>query len=166
MDVSWLIHSLITQHFVGRDPEAESLHAESTRRVRKTLKLIAFYSQLFLSSRDLHMTYHLIWQLELLPNWIKLAVQRFEEPGGPENVDLELSETELNWCVHFVLSFSFLYSSNCCGCYRLSRGLTIAAFYHPIAETRLAEFQHARRPPRVTPSPGPGSSLSLRLHWN
>jgi hypothetical protein len=42
------------------------------------------------------MTYHLVWQLELLPGWTELCLQRFGESGGPEE-ETELSEIELDW---------------------------------------------------------------------
>lgn len=45
------------------------------------------------------MTYHLFWQLELLPNWTTLAVERFGEAEGPLAPHLEVSETELDWFV-------------------------------------------------------------------
>ena len=43
------------------------------------------------------MVYHVFWQLELLPNWPDLALSRFGEVGGPASVELEATETELDW---------------------------------------------------------------------
>lgn len=93
------------------------------------------------------MTYHLVWQLELLPGWTELCLQRYGETDGPVTEDLELSETELNW---------------------LHKGLHCASFYHVVAEDRLFEFQHRRRAPRVKGEPAdscvsflPSANLTL-----
>lgn len=46
MDVVWLCAALINERFsTSREVEASVLKYESMTRVRKTLKLIAFYSQ-------------------------------------------------------------------------------------------------------------------------
>ncbi|KAL8293563.1 hypothetical protein RQP46_000264 [Phenoliferia psychrophenolica] len=134
MDVTYLLHSLIVEKAAASDiagPEENTnvLLAESHRRVRKALKLVAFYSQLYLSSHDRHMVYHLAWQLELIPNWTTLVVQRWGEMPGPASADLEVTETELDW---------------------FERGLSVAAFYHPAAEARLRELERWRRPIRST----------------
>lgn len=91
------------------------------------------------------MAYHVFWQLELLPNWTAFALQRLGEAGGPESADFEVTETELNWCVSHL-------SGPADRVYRLVTGLRIAAFYHPVAEWRLVEFQQNRRPPRGGPA--------------
>lgn len=61
-----------------------------------TDRIIPRRRQLFLFSRDLHMTYHLFFELDLLSGWTELCLQRFGENGGPDE-DTELSETELDW---------------------------------------------------------------------
>jgi hypothetical protein len=57
---------------------------------------------MYIGSRDPHMTYHVVWQLEMLPNWTTIAVQRVGEPGGPVSPELEVSEVELD-CASFCL---------------------------------------------------------------
>lgn len=54
-------------------------------------------SQLLISSLDRHMTYHVFFQMELLDNWTEFSLQRYGEGPGPEDPELELTETELNW---------------------------------------------------------------------
>lgn len=46
---------------------------------------------------EVSQVYHVFWQLELLPNWPDLALSRYGEEGGPANVELEVTETELDW---------------------------------------------------------------------
>lgn len=48
-------------------------------------------------STDTHMTYHNLFQMELNPEWTKMALQRIGEPGGPTNIEEELTETEISW---------------------------------------------------------------------
>jgi hypothetical protein len=36
-------------------------------------------------------------QLELLPSWTFLALQRVGSPGGPVSEEFEVSEEELDW---------------------------------------------------------------------
>jgi hypothetical protein len=43
------------------------------------------------------MSYHLIKQLELLPNWPQLACQRVGDYGGPTSIEFELTTAELDW---------------------------------------------------------------------
>ncbi|KAI5481865.1 C6 transcription factor [Pseudohyphozyma bogoriensis] len=129
MDVTYLLHGLVLQKCsqptsFPQSSQNSVLMNESEKRVRKCLKLVAFYSQLYLTSQDHHMCYHLVWQLELLPNWTALACQRFGEVDGPRSQDLEVSETELDW---------FL------------KGLATASFFHPVARRRLREMQEWRR---------------------
>lgn len=66
MDVTLLLHSLVKERQI-EGPLGAVLYLESEKRVRNALKLVAFYSELYITSRDPHMTYHLFWQLELLP---------------------------------------------------------------------------------------------------
>ncbi|KAM0752733.1 hypothetical protein T439DRAFT_323347 [Meredithblackwellia eburnea MCA 4105] len=132
MDVTYLIHGFIVERltspqWLALGEVGDVMLVESDRRVRKAIKLVAFYAQLYQSSLDLHMNYHLVWQLELLPNWTNLAVQRWGEVPGPATDELEVTETELDWLV---------------------KGLGVAAFYHPVAERRLREIETWRRPVR------------------
>ncbi|KAM0752687.1 hypothetical protein T439DRAFT_323299 [Meredithblackwellia eburnea MCA 4105] len=106
------------------DEELRMLLMESDMRIRKCLKLSAFYYQLFLSSTDKHMVYQLTVQLELLPNWVELACQRLGHPGGPTDAEFEVSEEELEW---------------------LAKGLQVACFYTPRAAPRLLELDTGRR---------------------
>ncbi|ORY55970.1 hypothetical protein BCR35DRAFT_309949 [Leucosporidium creatinivorum] len=126
MDITLLIHALIKERKIGGALGA-SLFLESEKRVRNALKLVSFYSELYITSRDPHMTYHLFWQLELLPDWSEMVMQRFGEPSGPATEALECSEVELDWFV---------------------KGLSCAAYYHPIAMGRLLQMEKNRRPPR------------------
>ncbi|GAA6044196.1 hypothetical protein JCM8097_006809 [Rhodosporidiobolus ruineniae] len=144
IDVFLLLHTLVSEN-LGLDSltgqEGVRAYNESDRRVRKALKLVAFYSELYITSRDPHLCYHVVWQLEVLPNWTSIIVQRHGELGGPASPDLELSETELDWFV---------------------KGLMTASFYHPIAASRLQELQQSRRPsyvahPQLSPDPVTGS---------
>ncbi|KPV75536.1 uncharacterized protein RHOBADRAFT_53503 [Rhodotorula graminis WP1] len=92
---------------------------ESTRRVRRALKRRAGYLKAYVDGADAHMTFHELLQLELLPDWTKLVLQRIGESGGPSSVDEEVDETELSWFVE---------------------GLQHACYFHPHAETRLLEL--------------------------
>ncbi|KAK4698617.1 hypothetical protein P7C70_g7656, partial [Phenoliferia sp. Uapishka_3] len=110
--------------FLGRHPlfGVPDLRAESLRRIRKCLKLVAFYSQVrsfdfvsqdarrysgtadatnffqfFLSSRDTYFAYHLFSQLEVLPQWTLLASQRLGDTPGPMSQEFEVSVQELDW---------------------------------------------------------------------
>lgn len=146
LDLFFLTHSLVTEH-LGRDSlvgdTARIMYLESDNRIRKALKLIAFYAELYITSRDPHMTYHVFWQLEIFPSWPEIAVQRFGETGGPSDPALALSTTELDW---------------------LERGLVTASFYHPCAVPRLHELRQGRaRRARSTPSTYSGSTNSLAL---
>ncbi|KAK4335368.1 Zn(2)-C6 fungal-type transcription factor [Rhodotorula toruloides] len=109
----------------------DKLLGVSDRRVRKCLKLLAFYSKVFVDSLDKHCVYHLFTQLECLPNWATLAAQRVDEmtPFGPLSEECALTETELDW---------------------FTRALELACFFTPLAQTRLKELttaRNARRPP-------------------
>ncbi|GAA5934975.1 hypothetical protein JCM3775_004664 [Rhodotorula graminis] len=136
----FLLHSLVAEnlgldHLTGEN--AVAVYAESDKRVRKALKLIAFYLELYIMSRDPHLTYHVVWQLEVIPNWPSVVVQRFGEQEGPSSPELEVSDTELDW---------------------LDKGLVCASFYHPVASSRLHELRAVRRsaaggPPSNYPPP-------------
>ncbi|KAG0657780.1 Proline-rich protein 12 [Rhodotorula mucilaginosa] len=146
LDLFFLTHSLVSEH-LGRDSlvgeTARVMYLESDNRIRKALKLTAFYAELYITSRDPHMTYHVFWQLEIFPTWTEIAVQQFGESGGPADPALALSTTELDW---------------------LERGLVTASFYHPCAVPRLHELRQGRaRRGRPTPSAYPGSTSSLAL---
>ncbi|GAA5840563.1 hypothetical protein JCM9279_007365 [Rhodotorula babjevae] len=124
----FLLHSLVTEnlgldHLTGDN--AVVVYAESDKRIRKALKLIAFYLELYIMSRDPHLTYHVVWQLEVIPNWPSIVVQRFGEQEGPSSPDLEVSDVELDW---------------------LDKGLVCASYYHPVASSRLHELRAMRRP--------------------
>ncbi|GAA5936984.1 hypothetical protein JCM1841_003404 [Sporobolomyces salmonicolor] len=135
IDLIFLIHSLVTETYSSSaHVDLLETYRESCRRVRKALKLVAFYSELYITSRDPHMSYHLFWQLELLPNWTDLVCQKHGEDGGPESPEFEVSETELDW---------------------FEKGLICASYYHPLAIPRLAQLRQHRRP-----SFGPSSSLT------
>ena len=105
------------------DPLLLEMREESMLRVRKCLKLTAFYAQLYLQSQDKHLVHvsravglgflhrlteflkpptclqHMLMQLEMLPNWSVWATQRVGTPGGPISSEYELTEVELDWCV-------------------------------------------------------------------
>jgi hypothetical protein len=120
------MHSLLQDRvgpWLGDEQEGHALLVESDHRVRRGIKLVAFYFTLYVSSRDPHQTYHLAFQLELIPDWTKIAVQKFGQQPGPDSAELELSPTELDW---------------------LENGLAVAAFYHPSAEQRLRELRQGR----------------------
>lgn len=136
--MTWLIHSLLADRvgpWLGDEAEGQALLKESDHRVRRGIKLVAFYFTLYVSSRDPHQTYHLAFQLELIPNWTAIAVQKFGDNPGPDCAELELSPTELDW---------------------LENGLAVAAFYHPSAEQRLRELRRNRLDHEFQPLEMPG----------
>lgn len=85
------------------------------------------------------MSYHVFYQLEILPYWTSLILQRFGEAEGPATPELEVTETELDW---------------------FEQGLLVAAFYHPVAIARMQQLQKERRPARNAKS-STFSSLDL-----
>ncbi|KAK4705631.1 hypothetical protein P7C70_g576, partial [Phenoliferia sp. Uapishka_3] len=85
------------------------LRAESLQRIRKCLKLVAFYAQFLLTSRDPYLTYHAFSHLEVLPSWIRLACERVGETPGPASQEFEVSLQELEW-VDKALRTACLYS--------------------------------------------------------
>ncbi|GAA5983536.1 hypothetical protein JCM10908_000323 [Rhodotorula pacifica] len=151
----WLTHLRKLESFVQDRTVLDDLVATSERRVRKCLKLLAFYSKVFYDSLDKHVVYHLFTQLEVLPNWVELAAQRQGESTefGPLPVECVLTETELDW---------------------FTRALELACFFTPLAAERLRELNAARRarslqqqavPAAAAGYPafqtGPSSSLTL-----
>ncbi|ORY62706.1 hypothetical protein BCR35DRAFT_326679 [Leucosporidium creatinivorum] len=104
------------------DAEAQALDAilgECESRMRKALKVNAFYAKMYTQGADGHMVFHTAFQLELTPDWTSLALQKVGEPGGPATKEDEVSETELSWLIE---------------------ALQIACYYTPAAERRLAEL--------------------------
>ncbi|BGP40011.1 hypothetical protein JCM10450v2_003991 [Rhodotorula kratochvilovae] len=135
-----LLDLLNVLHVHLADPAASDLPPEylreSASRVRKALRRRAYYLKSYVTGADVHMTFHELMQLELLPNWTDIALQRVGEPGGPQSVEEEVSETELSWFVE---------------------GLQHACYYHPSAEKRLLALA-----PRLSGLPG-RLDLSPRL---
>lgn len=82
-----------------RPPALTEVLAECESRMRKALKVNAFYAKMYTQGADGHMVFHTAFQLELTPDWTSLALQKVGEPGGPTTKEDELSETELSWCV-------------------------------------------------------------------
>jgi len=76
----------------------ESLLGVSNRRVRRCLKVLAFYAKVFHDSHDKHVVYHLFTQLEAVEGWATMAVQREGEVDefGPIAQQCVLTETELD----------------------------------------------------------------------
>ncbi|GAA5989890.1 hypothetical protein JCM11641_001962 [Rhodosporidiobolus odoratus] len=103
----------------------EELLATSERRVRKCLKLLAFYSKVFVDSLDKHVVYHLVTQLEALPDWATMAAQREGEMTdfGPLPAECALTEVELDW---------------------FTKALELACFFTPLAHDRLSQLASAR----------------------
>ncbi|GAA5897072.1 hypothetical protein JCM8208_006161 [Rhodotorula glutinis] len=117
LDLLNLVHAHLLDK-AARDLPPACLE-ESTRRVRKALRRRAGYLKAYVDGADAHMTFHELLQLELLPDWTKLVLQRVGERGGPGSVDEEVTETELSWFIE---------------------GLQHACYFHPHAETRLLEL--------------------------
>ncbi|GAA5964092.1 hypothetical protein JCM3765_000900 [Sporobolomyces pararoseus] len=109
----------------------KSMREESELRVRKCLKLSAFYAQLFLSSQDKHLVHHMMMQLEIQPDWTELAIQRVGTPGGPPSSEYEVTENELDW---------------------FQRALELSCYYTPKAANRLSRFAGLRRAEAQRPS--------------
>ncbi|GAA5850537.1 hypothetical protein JCM8547_001907 [Rhodosporidiobolus lusitaniae] len=113
----------------------DELLATSERRVRKCLKLLAFYSKVFVDSSDKHNVYHLFTQLEALPDWVQMAVQREGEMTDYEPLAPEcaLTETELDW---------------------FTKALELACFFTPLGHSRLMELREARNARARNPGVG------------
>ncbi|GAA5872131.1 hypothetical protein JCM1840_006327 [Sporobolomyces johnsonii] len=117
------------------DPFLASMRQESELRVRKCLKLLSFYAQLYLSSQDKHLVHHMMMQLEKLPEWTTWATQRIGSPGGPISEEYEVSEAELDW---------------------FQRALELSCYYNPKAAHRLQCLSAARRELRKQTTPNAG----------
>jgi hypothetical protein len=53
----------------------------------------------YVTGADQHMIYHAFTQMELIPEWSRMALQRVGEVGGPRDESEELNELELSWLV-------------------------------------------------------------------
>ncbi|KAK4049491.1 hypothetical protein OIO90_005442 [Microbotryomycetes sp. JL221] len=138
IDLVNLAHEFLRSQFDRPLSDAQhaalsNLFALSDQRVRKCLKLSAFYSKVYIDSRDKHVIYHLVVQLDALPTWALLAPQKAGEPtaAGPLAPECELSEVELDW---------------------LTSALELACYYTPLAAERLEELS-AGRAARGRPAP-------------
>ncbi|BGP31983.1 hypothetical protein JCM10296v2_003762 [Rhodotorula toruloides] len=116
LDLINLIHVEVEARQAILPPQ---LRAESLSRVRKALRRRSFYLHTYVVGADVHMAFHEVYQLEHLPNWTKLALQRVGEPGGPLSADEQVTETELSWFIE---------------------GLQHACYFHPLSERRLVEL--------------------------
>ncbi|CEQ40459.1 SPOSA6832_02080 [Sporobolomyces salmonicolor] len=76
--------------------ELERMRSESSMRVFKCLKLLAFYCQLYTASQDKHNIFHLLLRLEALPDWTSLVSLRIGAPGGPLTDEFEVTQEELD----------------------------------------------------------------------
>ncbi|GAA6059053.1 hypothetical protein JCM10212_001278 [Sporobolomyces blumeae] len=103
----------------------EALLGVSNRRVRRCLKVLAFYAKIFHDSHDKHVVYHLFTQLEAVQGWATMVVQRENEVDefGPIAEQCVLTETELDY---------------------FQQALELACFYTPLPSKRLQEFTRAR----------------------
>ncbi|KAM0752855.1 hypothetical protein T439DRAFT_346629 [Meredithblackwellia eburnea MCA 4105] len=113
-------------------PLLEEVIAISEKRVRKCLKLLAFYCKVYTECLDRHLLYHMVIQIQLLTPWVQMVVQRVGEPGGPVSPEYEVSELELDW---------------------FTEALKLACYYTPLAATRLEELQRGRDARRFTVLP-------------
>ncbi|GAA6038180.1 hypothetical protein JCM8097_005780 [Rhodosporidiobolus ruineniae] len=126
LSYEWLKKQRLAPELTPEDsPLLEELLATAERRVRKCLKLLAFYSKVFVDSLDKHVVYHLCTQLEALPNWATMAAQREGEMTefGPLPLECALTDVELDW---------------------FTKALELACFFTPLAHTRLKELTEAR----------------------
>ncbi|BGP02972.1 hypothetical protein JCM10021v2_006694 [Rhodotorula toruloides] len=127
------------------DPLLHAMREESILRVRKCLKLAAFYAQLYLQSQDKHLVHHMLMQLEMLPEWSIWANQRINSPGGPTSQEYEVTEGELDW---------------------FQQALELASYYNPKAAHRLAEFSRSRSHYSQHPQRGVEELLRGAAHPN
>lgn len=76
----------------------EGVLGVSNRRVRRCLKVLAFYAKVFHDSHDKHVVYHLFTQLEAVEGWASMAAQGADEVDefGPIGSQCVLTETELD----------------------------------------------------------------------
>ncbi|GAA5940888.1 Zn(II)2Cys6 transcription factor domain-containing protein [Sporobolomyces koalae] len=104
----------------------EVLLGVSNRRVRRGLKVLAFYAKVFQESHDKHVVYHLFTQLEAVQDWTTMVVQGENEVDefGPLASQCVLTEAELDY---------------------FARALELSCFYTPLSARRLEEFTRARQ---------------------
>lgn len=104
----------------------ESFLGVANRRVRRCLKVLAFYAKVFHDSHDKHVVYHLFTQLEAVENWATMAAQGEDDVDefGPLGSQCVLTETELDY---------------------FQQALELSCFYTPLSATRLKEFTRARQ---------------------
>ncbi|GAA6041182.1 hypothetical protein JCM8097_008330 [Rhodosporidiobolus ruineniae] len=123
------------------DDELERVRAESTLRVYKCLKLLAFYCQLHCNSQDKHNVFHVLLRLSILPNWTTMASLRIGQPGGPLSDEFELTEEESDW---------------------FRQALELSLFYTPRTSPTLNALVAARQAhlSRTPQAPTPASALS------
>lgn len=115
------------------------MRSESSMRVYKCLKLLAFYCQLYLASQDKHNVFHLLLRLEILPDWTEVVAKRIGSPGGPISDEFEASQEELDW---FRCALEL-------ACYYSSRGMA-----------RLNSLEQARHGNRPTLTASPSTTLA------
>lgn len=58
------------------------------------------------------MIFHQFFQLELLPDWTTLALQKIGQSPGPLSFEEEVTETELGWFIEG-LQLACYYSPEC-----------------------------------------------------
>ncbi|GAA5929182.1 hypothetical protein JCM1841_006226 [Sporobolomyces salmonicolor] len=123
--------------------ELERMRSESSMRVFKCLKLLAFYCQLYTASQDKHNIFHLLLRLEALPDWTSLVSLRIGAPGGPLTDEFEVTQEELDW---------------------FRSGLELTCFYSPRGAAQLQALAIAQQnliPPSFRP-PSSASHFSSR----
>ncbi|KAM0791682.1 hypothetical protein ACM66B_003957 [Microbotryomycetes sp. NB124-2] len=116
LDLIALLHMMLSSL---RQPGLPDLLRLVERRARRALKVQAFYFKFYAQGADAHMSYHSFQNLELVPTWTKMALQRLGDPDGPRSPEEELTKEELDWLVE---------------------GVRNACFYTPAAERRLNEL--------------------------
>ncbi|GAA6016683.1 hypothetical protein JCM11491_000206 [Sporobolomyces phaffii] len=122
----WL-RSKRNDHLSSQDRhDLEKLLGTSNRRVRRCLKVLAFYAKVFHDSHDKHVVYHLFTQLEAVEGWAAMAAQREDEEDefGVLGSECVLTELELDY---------------------FSQALELSCFYTPLSAHRLQEFNRARQ---------------------
>ncbi|KAM0791691.1 hypothetical protein ACM66B_003964 [Microbotryomycetes sp. NB124-2] len=125
-----------TQHELQ---QLADVRRESDCRVRKGLRMTAFFARLYLSSDDKHVCHHLVQQAELLDNWTSIALQAYGDVDGPLAPEYALTSDELDWLVS---------------------ALRLSLFYTPTAYKRLEQLDLGRR--RRSESTQPTFSASHR----
>ncbi|KAK4050592.1 hypothetical protein OIV83_003318 [Microbotryomycetes sp. JL201] len=128
LDLVSLLHMMICSL---RQPGLPRLAREVDRRARKALKVQAFYFKFYAHCRDAHMSYHSFQNLELVPTWTRMALEKMGDPNGPRAADEELTTEELDWLVE---------------------GVRNACFFTPAAERRLKELARTESRIRAMPT--------------